>query len=158
MLARHARCTLLLGLSLAWLGACSGASWQSVRVPQGYVPPREIKIAVVSRTNAYHVTEATEALATAVVSGLESEGIKATVVPAPTGAEPLVSVVEWNQGHRALRWLVHRRRNRVMFSRRSAPSASLLLLAITTAIPRRRASRPERLVGFGIDAISTAVH
>ena len=54
--------------------------------------------------------------------------------------------------------LVHRRRNIVTFGRRSEPAASLLLLTIPTGIPRRRASRPARLVGLGVDAISTAVH
>ena len=54
--------------------------------------------------------------------------------------------------------LVHTRRNSITFGRRSAPAASLLLLTIPTGMPRRRASRPARLVGLGIDAISTAVH
>jgi hypothetical protein len=34
----------------------------------------------------------------------------------------------------------------------------LLLLTIPTGIPRRRASRPTRLVGLDIDAISREVH
>jgi hypothetical protein len=34
----------------------------------------------------------------------------------------------------------------------------LLLLTIRKGIPRRRALRPARLVGLGIDAISRAVH
>lgn len=91
----------LLGL----LAACSGASWQNIRVPPSYQAPKEMRIAVVNATNSYHSPEATQAVADALSDCLRREGIKVTIVPAPTGIEPLVSVVQWNQGQRALRWL-----------------------------------------------------
>jgi hypothetical protein len=53
---------------------------------------------------------------------------------------------------------VNRSRNRVTFGGRSEPAASLLLFTIPTGIPHRRASRPARLVGLGVDAIPRAVH
>ena len=59
------------------------------------------------------------------------------------------------------RWalgLAHRRRNGVTFDRRSAPAAALLLAYIPMGMRARRALRPPRLVGLGVDAISTAVH
>jgi hypothetical protein len=89
-------CTLLLG--------CSSASWQQLEIESAYRPPKALTIAVIGRPS---TAEAAEALESALVDGLSSHGIKATIIPETAGApDASVTIVKWDPGSRALRWLV----------------------------------------------------
>jgi len=83
--------------------ACSGASWEKVEIESPYQAPKSLTIAIVARRD---MKAAAEALGTALVSGLESRDIRATVVPEAGGSPDVtVSIVKWDPGSRSTRWL-----------------------------------------------------
>jgi hypothetical protein len=91
----------------AFLGGCAGASWQKVEVAPGYQPPKELKIAMVGQSSSQHAAEALQALQASIEEGLKSHKITATFVTAPSGPpEAGMTVVEWDQGSKVLRWLI----------------------------------------------------
>jgi hypothetical protein len=99
------RASMILGLS-ALMAGCAGAAWKQVQVSPTYQPPKQIKVAVVGQSQTEHSQDAVQHLQSALADGLAAQGITATFIAAPSGAPQAdVSVVEWNQGSRALRWL-----------------------------------------------------
>jgi hypothetical protein len=84
---------------------CAGAGWKQVQVAPSYQPPKELKVAMAVQTQTQNSAEAMMELQSALVSRFASRGIKATVVPATEASQANVTIVEWNQGSRALRWL-----------------------------------------------------
>jgi len=104
------RCSMAFGVVIfgfaALLVGCAGTTWQHIQVPPGYQPPKEVTVALVVQANGEHLAEAVEELHRALADQFASEGIHATFVP---GVEAMpsteLSVVEWDQGVRALRWL-----------------------------------------------------
>lgn len=101
------RVCVVLGLSASLLGCVSGAAWTKVQVAPSYQAPKELKVALVAESTAQHTAEAMAHLKAALSKGLASKGINATFVDAPTGGvESTLTVVDWNQGSRALRAFV----------------------------------------------------
>lgn len=89
-------CCALLG--------CSGATWQKVDIDSPYQVPKEMKIAVVAKPE---LSEASQALTDALLSGLKSHGVRATLVPDAMGsADATISIVRWDPGSRSMRWLL----------------------------------------------------
>jgi hypothetical protein len=89
------------------LVACAGAEWQDIRVAQGYQPPGLVTVAVVGQGSGATSNETLEILQTAIADELFDHGIKANFVQLanpPPRAD--VTVVEWDPGSKALRWLV----------------------------------------------------
>jgi hypothetical protein len=82
---------------------CSGASWQRVEVDSPYEVPKELTIAVVAGPA---TREASEALLSALLDGLSTKGIKATIVPGSRSPDATLSVVKWDPGSRGLRWFL----------------------------------------------------
>jgi hypothetical protein len=100
-----ARWCVIVGFSAVMFG-CSGASWQRVTVSPSYHAPKQLKVAVVTQGNSEHTAEALQAMQAALAEGLASSGITATFVAAPDeGLATNLTVTEWDQGVRALRWL-----------------------------------------------------
>jgi hypothetical protein len=88
------------------VAGCAGASWTQVQVSPAYQPPKAVTVTVLVQATKAHSAEAGQALQTALGEGLEGAGIKATFVPAAEGAtQGDVTVAEWDQGSRALRWI-----------------------------------------------------
>jgi uncharacterized protein DUF4410 len=101
-----ARWFVVLGFS-ALMAGCAGAEWQQVTVAPNYQAPKQLKVALVSASGAQNSEGAMQALQAAMADTLSSKGINATFVPAPSGPpDGNMSVAEWNQGSRALRWLI----------------------------------------------------
>lgn len=100
-----ARWCVVLSFSALVVG-CAGASWQQVKVSPSYQAPKQLTVALVTQGTSQHSAEALQAMQVAMADELESKGIKATFVAAPSGGpEASVTVAEWDQGVRALRWL-----------------------------------------------------
>jgi hypothetical protein len=100
----HALQTLIGGVFLV---GCAGAEWQDVRVASGYQPPGLVTVAVVGQGSGAESNETLEALQAAIADELFEHGIKANFVPLanpPPRAD--VTIVEWDPGSKALRWLV----------------------------------------------------
>ena len=88
------------------LAGCAGAKWQQVQVAPSYQPPKQLKIAVVSQSQSTQSDEAIQHLQSSLAANLKGRGITATFVPAPTAPQDAnLTVVEWDRGVRALRWL-----------------------------------------------------
>jgi hypothetical protein len=96
---------LIAAFSLLGFG-CAGTDWQRVQVAPDYQAPKQMKISIVMQAASEHAQEATVAFQQALLSELASRGITATLVAGPADpSSSQMSVVEWNQGVRALRWL-----------------------------------------------------
>jgi hypothetical protein len=102
--ASLARGLMVIGFAAAGIG-CSGTTWQRVQVNPGYQPPKEVKVALVAQSGGEHLTEATQELQQALADEFAAQGVKATFVPPAEMPSTELSVVEWDQGSRALRWL-----------------------------------------------------
>jgi hypothetical protein len=90
-----------------FLVGCAGAEWQRVQVARDYQPPGLVTVAVVGQGSGAASNEALEALQTAIADELFDHGIKSNFIPASNGgARADVTVVEWDPGSKALRWLV----------------------------------------------------
>ena len=100
------RLFVALGVS-ALLAGCAGAEWQQVTVAPNYQAPKQVKVAIISQSTSENSAGALEALQAAMADTLSGKGIQATFVAPPAGPpDGDVSVAEWNQGSRALRWLI----------------------------------------------------
>jgi len=96
----------VLGFS-ALLAGCAGAEWQQVTVSPTYQPPKQVKVALASQSPTQNSDQAMQALQEAMADTFASKGITATFVAPPAGPpDASMSVAEWNQGSRALRWLI----------------------------------------------------
>jgi hypothetical protein len=99
-------CTLVaVAFSLLSFG-CAGTEWQKVQVAPGYQAPKQLKVSIMVQVDSDHVQEAVAAFQQALSAELTSRGITAEFIKGaadPTSSQ--LSVVEWNQGVRALRWL-----------------------------------------------------
>lgn len=94
----------MFGLCLAGaaLLGCSGASWQKFEADSPYEVPKAMTIAIVSRPM---MKSAAEALSRALLDGLDSHGIKATLIPETSGTPDVtVSIVKWDPGSQGQRW------------------------------------------------------
>jgi hypothetical protein len=101
-----ARWWVALGVS-ALVAGCAGAEWQQVTVAPNYHAPKQIKVALASQSATENSDGAMKALQDAMAETLAGKGITATFVAPPSGPpDGDVSVAEWNQGSRALRWLI----------------------------------------------------
>ena len=101
-----ARWWVILGVS-ALVAGCAGAEWQQVTVSPTYQPPKQIRVALAAQTATQNSDGAMQALQAAMAETLADKGIAATFVPPPSGPpDGDMSVAEWNQGSRALRWLI----------------------------------------------------
>ena len=101
-----ARWCQVLGFS-ALVAGCAGAEWQQVTVSPTYQPPKQVKVALASQSPTQNSDQAMQALQEAMADTFASKGITATFVAPPAGApDASMSVAEWNQGSRALRWLI----------------------------------------------------
>jgi hypothetical protein len=97
---------VVLGFS-ALVAGCAGAEWQQVTVSPTYQAPKQLKVALVMQSAAQNADGAMQALQAAMADTFSSKGINATFVAAPGGPpDGNMSVAEWNQGSRALRWLI----------------------------------------------------
>lgn len=103
-----ARWSVAIGVVVGVMAAgCSGAEWQQMKVSPSYRAPRTLKVALVLQGRSEHSVEATQAMQQALAEDLASKGIAATFVSAPEeGAMANVTVTGWDQGVRALRWLL----------------------------------------------------
>ncbi len=102
---RSSSLTRLCGplLASAALLGCSGASWQKVEIDSPYEVPKAMTIVVVARPV---MKSASAALSSALLDGLASRHIKATLIPESSGTpDATVSIVKWDPGSRGLRWL-----------------------------------------------------
>jgi hypothetical protein len=91
---------------VALLAGCSGAEWQRVQVTPGYQPPKEVKIAVVTQATGPNMDDAIIELREALADEFAAQGVKATFVEKAADVPSAeLSVVEWDRGVRALRWL-----------------------------------------------------
>lgn len=82
---------------------CSGASWQKVEIDSPYQAPKAMTIAIVARPT---MKPASNALSAALRDGLESHGIKATLISETSGnPDVTVSVIKWEPGSQGTRWL-----------------------------------------------------
>ena len=89
-----------------FLVACAGAGWKQVQVAPTYHAPKQLKVAIAAQSTTEHSAEAMAQLQASLIERLASRGIAATVVTAPNeSSDANVTIVEWNQGSRALRWL-----------------------------------------------------
>jgi hypothetical protein len=96
----------VLLFSVFLLGCASGAEWKQVQVAPTYQAPKTLKVAVSLQTQTQNSAEALAQLQGFLVERLASRGITATIVAAPTeSSDANVTIAEWNQGSRALRWL-----------------------------------------------------
>ena len=78
-----------------------------MHVAPGYQPPGLVTVAVVGQASGAESNEALEVLQSAIGDELFDHGIKANFIPAPNGPPRVdVTVVEWDPGSKALRWLV----------------------------------------------------
>ena len=101
-----ARWCVVLGFS-ALMAGCAGAEWQQVTVSPTYQPPKQLKVALALQSNTENSAGAMQALQTAMADTFADKGIAATFVAPPSGPpDGSMSVAEWNQGSRALRWVV----------------------------------------------------
>lgn len=101
-----ARWCVVLGFSALVMG-CAGAEWQQVTVSPTYQAPKQVKVALATQAATQNSDGATQALQAAMAETFASKGITATFVAPPVGPpDGSMSVAEWNQGSRALRWLV----------------------------------------------------
>jgi hypothetical protein len=97
---------MVLGVS-AVLAGCAGAEWQQVTVAPGYKAPKQLKVALASQSTSENSEGAMKALQEAMTETLADKGITATFVAAPSGPpDSSMSVAEWDQGSRVLRWLI----------------------------------------------------
>jgi hypothetical protein len=101
-----ARWSLVLGFS-ALVAGCAGAEWQQVTISQNYQVPKQLKVALVSQSAAANSAGAMQALQAAMTETFTRKGITASFVAPPDGPpDSNMSLAEWNQGSRALRWLI----------------------------------------------------
>jgi hypothetical protein len=78
-----------------------------MKVAPSYHAPKQLKVALVAQGNGEHTAEAMQAMQKALADGLSSKGISATFVAgAEDAAAANLTVTEWDQGVRALRWLI----------------------------------------------------
>ena len=101
-----ARWSVVLGFS-ALMAGCAGAEWQQVSVSPTYQVPKQLKVALATQAASENSDGAMQALQAAMTDTFASKGITATFVAPPSGPpDGDMSVAEWNQGNRALRWLI----------------------------------------------------
>jgi len=101
-----ARWWVVLSVS-ALVAGCAGAEWQQVTVSPTYQAPKQMKVALATQSTTENSAGAMQALQEAMAETFASKGINATFVAAPSGPpDGDMSVAEWNQGSRALRWLI----------------------------------------------------
>jgi len=100
------RSLAVMGLSALFLG-CAGTTWTQVQTAPGYQAPKQTKVVVMVQTQGDdYLPDAVAELKASMASELKSRGITATFMQNPDGTPMTeVSVVEWDQGSRGLRWL-----------------------------------------------------
>ncbi len=101
-----ARAFVVLGFAAVLVG-CSGTQWSQVQTAPGYQAPKQVKVAIVVQAKGDEsLKDAVQSLQASLAKELTAKGITATFVPAPDGT-PLseLTVAEWDEGSRALRWL-----------------------------------------------------
>jgi hypothetical protein len=94
---------VLLG-SLLLLG-CAGADWKKVDVASGYKAPKEVTVVLKSSADGKGHEEAFATLKQAMADTFADHDVKAKFVESSGEAETDISMVEWDPGNRALRWL-----------------------------------------------------
>jgi hypothetical protein len=101
-----ARAFAVLGFSALLVG-CSGTQWSQVQTAPAYQAPKQIKVAIVVQAKGDEsLKDAAQSLKDALTKELTAKGITPTFVPAPDGTPAAeLTVAEWDEGSRALRWL-----------------------------------------------------
>jgi len=101
-----ARAFVVLGFS-ALLYGCSGTQWSQVQTGPAYQAPKQVKVAImVQAKDDESLKEAVQSLKDSLTKELTKKGITATFVAAPDGTPSTeLTVAEWDEGSRALRWL-----------------------------------------------------
>jgi hypothetical protein len=100
------RSLAVMGLAALLVG-CAGTTWSQVQTAPGYQAPKQAKVVVMVQTAGDdYLPDALAELKSSMASELASKGITATFMQNPDGTPMTeVSVVEWDQGSRGLRWL-----------------------------------------------------